>query len=69
MAVPLQDLLKKDKSKYDWGPLQDAAVQQIKEAFISQALLKHYDSNLRNILQTDASDYAMGAVKGQVEEG
>ena len=51
LAVPLQELLKKDKSKDDWGPSQDEAVTQIKEAFISPALLKHYDPDLRTILQ------------------
>ena len=53
MAVPLQDLLKQTSTKNDWGEEHDAAVKKIKKAFVSPALLRHYDPSLRTILQTE----------------
>ena len=72
LAMPLQNLLKKNSDpKTHWGDEKDDAVKAIKEAFISPAILKHYKPSLRTILQTDASDYAMGAVLSESlsEEG
>ena len=67
-AVPFQAMLKKDSTPKDWGPPQQKAVEEIKEAFINPMILRHYDPTLRTILQTDASDYAMGAVLSQITE-
>ena len=67
--MPHQNLLKKDRDpKTEWGDEQDEAIKAIKEHFISPAILRHYDPSLRTILQTDASDYAMGAVLSQIDE-
>ena len=67
-AIPLQDMLKKESTPKDWGPAQQKAVEEIKEAFLSPMILRHYDPALRTILQTDASDYAMGAVLSQIDK-
>ena len=44
LAVPLQKLLKNSSNvKLEWGKEQDKAFKAIKEAFVSPAILKHYD--------------------------
>ena len=43
-------------------------MKDIKEAFLSPAILKHFKPSWRTFLQTDASNYAMGAVLSQMDE-
>ena len=64
----MQAMLKKESSSKDWGPYQQKAVEDIKEAFLSPMILRDYDPTLlRTILQTDASNYAMGEVLSQID--
>ncbi|CAM9676515.1 unnamed protein product [Heterosigma akashiwo] len=67
MAAPLTKLLKKEyekKIEQVWGEDQDRAVQLIKDAFGREdgLLLAKFDPDKPVLLQTDASDVAMGAV-------
>ena len=38
-----------------------------KQAFTSAPILAHFDSSLQSIVETDTSDYAIGAVHSQVQ--
>ena len=68
LAQPLNDLLKRDR-KYLWKEDQEKSFQILKVKLISTPILKFPDFNKNFTLMTDASDYAIGAVLGQLEEG
>ncbi|MBW0512278.1 hypothetical protein O181_051993 [Austropuccinia psidii MF-1] len=60
----LTSFLKKDSL----FPLNEKALRQLhqlKEAFTISPILSHFDPSLPTIVQTDASDYALGAVLSQ----
>ncbi len=54
--------------KNEWGPAQDAAVQQLKDAATSAPVLVYPDFTKPFILTTDASQYALGFVLSQERE-
>jgi hypothetical protein len=41
------------------------AFDELKKRFINAPILKHYDPNRQCILETDASDFALGAILSQ----
>ncbi|MBW0565854.1 hypothetical protein O181_105569 [Austropuccinia psidii MF-1] len=61
----LTSFLKKDSH----FPLNEEALRQfhqLKEAFTIAPILSHFDPSLPTIVETDASDYALGAVLSQI---
>ena len=66
MAVPLTALTRKDEP-WLWTPHCHKAFTLLKNAFTSAPILAHFDSFLQSIIETDASDYAVGAVHSQVQ--
>ena len=68
LAHPLVSLMKKGM-KYEWGPAQQSAYEQLREALVSYPCLGAIRPEGRLILDTDASDYAVGAVLSQVQDG
>lgn len=64
LCVPLTALLKKDVP-FTWDkPAQDS-FNNLKTAITSQPVLRHFDPNLPCIIETDASDFALGGVISQ----
>jgi transposase InsO family protein len=68
MSACLYELLHKKKS-YDWQIEHQAAFEQIKESILSAPCLSYPSPNGPFILDTDASDKAIGAVLSQVQNG
>ncbi|MBW0583152.1 hypothetical protein O181_122867 [Austropuccinia psidii MF-1] len=63
----LTSFLKKDSH----FPLNEEALRQfhqLKEAFTTAPILSHFDPSLPTIVETDASDYALGAVLSQISD-
>ncbi|MBW0582452.1 hypothetical protein O181_122167 [Austropuccinia psidii MF-1] len=63
----ITSFLKKD-SRF---PLKEKALRQfhqLKEAFNIAPILSHFDTSLPTIVETDGSDYAMGAVLSQISD-
>ncbi|MBW0534338.1 hypothetical protein O181_074053 [Austropuccinia psidii MF-1] len=63
----LTSFLKKDSH----FPLNDKALRQLhqlKEAFTIAPILSHFNPSLPTIVETDASEYALGAVMSQVSD-
>ncbi|MBW0585228.1 hypothetical protein O181_124943 [Austropuccinia psidii MF-1] len=57
--------------KYSRFPLNEEALRQfhqLKEAFTIAPILSHFDPSLPTILETDESDYALGAVLSQISD-
>lgn len=64
IAAPLHALAKKDVD-FCWGPAQSAAFQRLKDALTSAPILGTPRDEGTYVLDTDASDRALGAVLSQ----
>ncbi|MBW0493769.1 hypothetical protein O181_033484, partial [Austropuccinia psidii MF-1] len=60
-------LLKKD-SPFIFNEEALSRFQILKEAFITAPILSHFNPSLPTIVETDASDYALGALLSQVND-
>ena len=66
ISLPLYHLMKKGV-KFEWGPKQELAFETLKKRFTSAPVLAYPIDDARFILDTDASNYAMGAVLSQLQ--
>ena len=64
VVTPITALLKKGR-KFRWDPAAQATFDKLKQAFTSAPILRHFDPSLAVVLETDASDYALGAAISQ----
>ena len=60
----LYDLLRKG-TKFSWTPACEKAFLDLKEAFTTAPILRHFDPSLETILETDASDFVASGVLSQ----
>ena len=67
IAKPLFRLTRDDVT-WQWTDAQQAAFQQLKDRLISAPILVYADPSRPYILQTDASDCAVGAVLSQRQD-
>lgn len=68
ITSPITALTKKN-TPFVWTPKCDAALTRIKECLISAPVLACPDFDLPFTIQTDASDYGLGAILSQVRDG
>ncbi|MBW0506197.1 hypothetical protein O181_045912 [Austropuccinia psidii MF-1] len=64
LSIPL---LKKD-SPFEFNEESLSRLQILKEAFTTAPILSHFNTSLPAIAETNASDYALGAVLSQVTD-
>jgi hypothetical protein len=69
VARPITDLTRKKGLDFHWGPMQTVVFQQLKNAFTSTPILKHFDPMLEVIIETDASNFAIGYILSQKYNG
>jgi len=62
---PVTELTKGDKKEWAWNDEAGKAFQELKNRFTSVPILAHFDVHKHVILETDASDFAIGAVLSQ----
>lgn len=67
IATPLHELTRKD-NKWEWDNEAQEAFTQIKESILSEPVLATFDPDKPVELETDASDFALGAQVGQRDE-
>ena len=67
ISKPLTDLTKK-RIPWEWSQQADEAFEELKRRFTTAPILRHFDPQLPIIVETDASDYAIGAVLSQKYE-
>jgi hypothetical protein len=67
IAAPLTEVTKKEKS-FHWGKDQDDAFYRLRETFLTAPVLAMYDPRRPTRVETDASDYALGAILTQQGE-
>jgi len=71
IVKPLTDTTA-DKFKgknWQWNDACERAFEQLKESFTSAPILRHFNPNLPTVVETDASDFAIGGVLSQQLEG
>jgi len=61
IAKPLTDLTKKG-IKWTWTPSCQDAFDTLKEMFTTGSILTHFDDTRPTKLETDAVDFALGAI-------
>src|SRR5579859_4648065 len=64
VVTPITSLLKKG-CRFHWDAGAQSAFEQLKMAFTTAPILRHFDPTLPTVLEADASDYALGAVISQ----
>ena len=65
IAVPLFNMLKKDTA-FRWTDACKSSFDNLKGRFITAPILGHFNPQSATTIETDASDYAIGAVFNQV---
>ena len=68
IAEPLQKLLRKG-STYNWTPACQEAFTEQRHRLVTPPILAYADFKLLFLLYTDASDFALGAVLGKIQDG
>ena len=66
ISAPIQKLMKKNV-KFEWGPEQQTAFETLKQKLLSAPILAYPMDDCKYILDTDASNYALGAVLSQLQ--
>jgi len=61
ITTPLSTLTRKDKL-WEWGDKQQEAFEMLKGAMITELILQHLDLEQPVTIETDASNYAIGAI-------
>jgi len=66
VARPLTELTKKETGRnWSWNEEAGAASRELKHRFTTAPILAHFDPTRPVIMETDASDFAIGAVLSQ----
>ena len=69
IVLPLTNSTKIEAKDWQTSTEIKAAQKNIVQAFTSAPILKHFDPKLQAIVETDGSDYALGAILSQKQEG
>lgn len=67
LAAPMYRLLRKGV-KFEWTPDCQAGFDDLKRAFTTEPILAHFVPTRKIVIETDASDYALGAIISQYDE-
>jgi len=67
ITTPLSSLTRKEKG-WKWSDKQQGAFETLKKAMITEPILQHFDPEQPITIETDASDYAIGAICSQPDE-
>jgi hypothetical protein len=65
ICCPLTESTKGDKKDWEWTPDMEQAFVDLKKRFTPAPILTHYSPECQCIVETDASDFALGAVISQ----
>ena len=64
IAAPITRLTRKD-TPFKWGREQQDAFDELKQAFTTAPVLRHFDPDLPTTIETDASDYVSAGIMSQ----
>lgn len=69
ITTPITDLLKKNKKKVEWTTEAEEAFNELKAALTSAPILGNPDFTKQFVIESDASDNAIGAALVQEQDG
>ena len=64
VTSPITSLLKKYR-KFHWDSVAQAAFEQLKTAFTSAPILRHFNPTLPTMIEADTSDYTLDTIISQ----
>ena len=65
ICKPKTETQKGDKQKFSWGHKQNIAFEKLKLGFTTAPILAHFYPQRETVIETDASDFALGAILSQ----
>jgi len=68
VAKSITELTKKTEKKWEWTPEAEKAFRELKEKFTSAPILAHFDAQKPVLIETDPSDFVIGAVLSQRDD-
>jgi hypothetical protein len=68
VARPLTELTKGEAKDWKWTPEAERAFDELKQRFTTAPILAHFNPERPVIVETDASDFALGAILSQRDE-
>jgi hypothetical protein len=68
ITIPLNQLTHKTSKPFAWNDSAQKSFDHLKKAFTSAPVLVHVDPSRPFIIETDASDYALGAILSQYQD-
>jgi hypothetical protein len=68
IAKPLSDSTKGSPKDWVWTDAMTKSFEKLKHCFMTAPILTHFDPNRECIVETDASDFALGGTLSQTAE-
>jgi len=68
ICTPITETLKGYKAKFHGHPKQDKAFTELKKRFVSAPILEHFYPNRETVVETDATDFALGCLLSQFKD-
>jgi hypothetical protein len=68
VCQPLTEVTKGEKKDWRWTPEIEESFEGLKEQFTTPLILTHFDPTKECIVETDASDLALGAILSDKDE-
>jgi len=68
ICKPITETLKGDKQKFSWGREQNIAFEKLQQRFRTAPILAHFYPERETVIETDASDFALGAILSQFQD-
>jgi hypothetical protein len=68
IAKPLHDSTKGSPKDWVWMDAMTKSFKKLKYCFTTVPILTHFDPNYKYIVETDASDFALGGTLSQIAE-
>jgi len=65
ICKPITETLKGNPGDFSWGNEQEEAFEELKRRFTTAPILAHFYPETETVVQTDASDFALGCVLSQ----
>jgi len=68
ICKPITETLKGDKQKFNRSREQNIAFEKLKQRFTTAPILAHFYPERETVIETDASDFALGAILSQFQD-
>ena len=68
ICTPITETLKGDKTKFFCGDKQNRAFEELKTRFITAPIPEHFYPDRETVVETEASEFALGCVLSQFKE-